>query len=137
MKKILAFAGSNSSSSINKQLVDYVVFRLDNVKAKTLLLTDYDIPMYSEDIEKNEGFPVGIQELKQEIAACDGLVIAVNEHNGSVSAFFKNILDWLSRVDRSFFGERKILLMSTSPGGRGAAGALAVSYTHLTLPTKA
>ncbi len=124
MKKVLAFAGSNSSTSINKRLVDYVVSKLENVNTKTLELSDYKIPMYSEDIEKNEGFPVAIQELKNEITASDGLVISVNEHNGGLSAFFKNILDWLSRVDRSFFADKKMLLMSTSPGGRGAAGAL-------------
>jgi len=124
MKKVLAFAGSNSSTSINQKLVNYVVSKLENTNTKTLELGAYKIPMYSEDVEKNEGFPIAIQELKNEIAACDGLIVSVNEHNGGLSAFFKNVLDWLSRVDRNFLANKKVLLMSTSPGGRGAAGAL-------------
>ncbi|WP_299215623.1 NAD(P)H-dependent oxidoreductase, partial [uncultured Dokdonia sp.] len=60
------------------------------------------------------------------------LILSVNEHNGTVSAFFKNILDWLSRVDRNFLSDTKILLMSTSPGARGAK--MALEYTKEVLP---
>ncbi len=131
MKKLVAFAGSNSSTSINQLLVDYVVSKLEHVSAESLRLTDYAIPMYSEDIEKQDGFPESVQQLKSKIAQADGVVISVNEHNGSLSAFFKNILDWLSRVDRNFLEGKKVLLMSTSPGGRGAAGALAYAQSSL------
>src|SRR5690606_1728932 len=60
------------------------------------------------------------------------LVISVNEHNGMVSAYFKNTIDWLSRLDRKFLEGKKVLLMSTSNGKRGAASAL--EYTKNILP---
>jgi NAD(P)H-dependent FMN reductase len=44
----------------------------------------------------------------------------VNEHNGNPSAFFKNLLDWLSRDERRFLDGIPVFLMSASGGKRGA-----------------
>lgn len=123
MKNILAFAGSNSSTSINHKLVAYVSSQIQEHNVKILQLNNYDVPMYSEDEEK-KGFPAMTRGLKQEISEVDALIISVNEHNGSWSAFFKNIMDWLSRLDRNFLEGKDILLMSTSPGKRGGLTAL-------------
>tara|TARA_R110001632_G_scaffold104444_3_gene213339 strand:+ start:1081 stop:1623 length:543 start_codon:yes stop_codon:yes gene_type:complete len=132
MKKVIGFAGSNSSQSINAELVTHVLSKLVGVSKKQLLLTDYEIPMYDIDTEQASGIPIDIQLLKNEIAKADGLVISVNEHNGSWSAFFKNTFDWLSRADRNFLEGTKVLLMSTSPGARGASSSL--DYAKQTLP---
>ncbi|GAA4320262.1 NADPH-dependent FMN reductase [Pontixanthobacter gangjinensis] len=128
MKKILAFAGSNSSTSINQQLLNNVVGRIQAHEIKQIKLTDYPLPIYSQDREKNEDFPVNATIIRNLIADNDALVIAVNEHNGGPSAFFKNIIDWLSRLDRNFLDGKKILLISTSPGKRGAKSSL--EYTQ-------
>lgn len=132
MKKILAFAGSNSSTSINHEFITYVANRIQGHEIKVIKLRDFEIPMYSIDLEKERGIPTDIKILKNLIDEHDALVISVNEHNGTVSAFFKNIIDWLSRLDRSFLTGKIILLMSTSPGSRGAAAAL--EYTKHMLP---
>ncbi len=124
MKKIIAFAGSNSKKSINAQLINHVATQITSASVSVIKLTDYEIPMYSIDEEMEKGFPVGVTMLKNKIAENDGLILSVNEHNGSVSAFFKNIIDWLSRVDRNYLSGKKILLMSTSPGARGGKNAL-------------
>ena len=126
--KILAFAGSNSSTSINQQLLDHVVSRIQGHEIKEINLTDYPLPIFSVDIEKNEGIPINVTIIKNLIAERDALVIAVNEHNGGPSAFFKNIIDWLSRANRNFLEGKKILLISTSPGKRGAKSSL--EYTE-------
>jgi len=132
MKKILCFAGSNSSLSINHKLVAFAASQISGSEIKLIRLTDYNFPMYSEDIEREKGFPVDVRLLKNEIADVDALIISVNEHNGMVSAFFKNTIDWLSRLDRNFLEGKKILVMSTSNGKRGAASAL--EYTKNVLP---
>lgn len=124
MKKILAFAGSNSSTSINHTLVSFVASQITNHVVKVIQLTDYPLPMYGEDLEKKEGFPSQLNELLNEIRSADGLLISVNEHNSGVSTFFKNVVDWLSRIDRNYSEGKKILVMSTSPGKRGGMSAL-------------
>ena len=124
MKKILAFAGSNSKTSINAQLIDCVAETIQAASVKTIQLTSFDIPMYDIDTENQKGIPIDVQLLKTEIQKNEGLIISLNEHNGSVSAFMKNILDWLSRADRNYLDGKKLLLMSTSPGAGGAAHAL-------------
>ncbi|PKV52062.1 NAD(P)H-dependent FMN reductase [Aquimarina sp. MAR_2010_214] len=124
MKKIIAFAGSNSSTSINHKLVEFVVSEIKGYDTRIINLVNYAIPMYSEDEEKNNGFPGMVMGLKQEISEADALIISVNEHNGSWGAFFKNVIDWLSRLDRNFLEGKKILLMSTSPGKRGGVSSL-------------
>ena len=60
-----------------------------------------------------------------EIKAANALIISVNEHNGMVSSFFKNVLDWLSRLDRNFLASKKVLLMSTSTGAYAASASRA------------
>ncbi|MCK8524048.1 NAD(P)H-dependent oxidoreductase [Aquimarina sp. D1M17] len=131
MKKILAFAGSNSGTSINHKLVKHVVSEIKEHDIMVLNLNSYAMPMYSEDEEK-KGFPAMVMGLNQEISEADALIISVNEHNGSFGAFFKNIIDWLSRLDRNFLEGKKILLMSTSPGKRG--GLTALEYAKSIFP---
>ena len=88
-------------------------------------LNDFPLPIYSIDIE-TQGIPEEVKKLKQIIVEHDALMIASPEHNGSMPAFLKNTIDWLSRVaepGQTFFGETKkpVLILSTSPGATGGA----------------
>ena len=123
MKKILAFAGSSSPTSINHQLILNVANRMAEHEVEILRLSELHIPMYSVVLEK-VGIPQDARFLYEKIRERDALIISVNEYNANVSGFFKNIIDWLSRIDRKFLQGKKILLMSTSPGKRGGAAAL-------------
>ena len=123
MKKILAFSGSNSPTSINHQLILNVAGRLSEPSVEILELRELEIPFYSIVCEK-EGIPQDVKFLYEKITESPALIIAVNEYNRNVSGFFKNVLDWLSRIDRKFLQDKKILLISTSPGKRGGAAAL-------------
>lgn len=132
MKKILCFAGSNSSKSLNHRLVSFAASQIVSENVEIIKLTDYDLPLFGEDIERERGYSVDLKMLYNKIKEADALVISVNEHNRMVSAYFKNTLDWLSRLDRNFLEGKKILLMSTSNGKRGAASAL--EYIKNVLP---
>ena len=129
--KILAFAGSNSSESINHQLILFVEEQINKMEIEVLRLTDYNIPLYGKDIEKNEGFPKGVIDLYNKIQEAEGIIISVAEHNGNVTAFFKSVFDWLSMYNGIFLEGKKILLLSTSPGQRGGASALAITQKLL------
>ncbi|MDA9309902.1 NAD(P)H-dependent oxidoreductase [Ulvibacter sp.] len=125
MKKIIAFAGSNSSTSINHALVSHLASTIENCDVTVLKLTDYPLPMYGQEIEAKEGFPDTLVSLLNMIKQADGVLISVNEHNGTISAFFKNVIDWLSRIDGSYLSGAKVILLSTSDGARGGQTALA------------
>ena len=126
MAEILATAGSNSSTSINFQLIKYTAGLLKDHSATLLELAQYDIPMYSADLERASGIPPVVEELKIRFQGAGGLILSVNEHNSNPSAFFKNVLDWFSRADRNFLSDTPVFLMSTSGGKRGASSSRSV-----------
>ena len=126
MAAILAFAGSNSSTSINFKLVELTTSLVQNHDLQTLNMAEYPFPMFSEDLEREKGYPDALTGLKDQIAQADGIILSVNEHNGNPSAYFKNLLDWLSRLERNFLEGTKVFLMSTSGGKRGAKGSSGV-----------
>ncbi len=124
---ILAFAGSNSSTSINYKLVKYTIGLIEGHQVQRMNMADYPFEMYSADVERKNGFSNSLVELKNDISNADALIISVNEHNGHLSAYFKNVLDWLSRIERKFLTDKKIFLMSTSPGKGGGKNALEIA----------
>lgn len=118
MAKILAFSGSNSSTSINQKLVEYVAKQVD-AEATVIDLRDYNAPLFSEDLMK-EGIPPNIEALHKIMAEHDGFVISSPEYNGGMTSFLKNTLDWMSISKKKFLGEdAPVLLLSTAPGAGG------------------
>lgn len=126
-KKIIAFAGSTSSASINKQLVEYVTGTLSNVAVEILDLNDFEMPIYSMDREKNNGIPQLAHDFRNKLHQADGIVCSLAEHNRSYTAAFKNIFDWCSRIDMNVFNNRPMLLLSASPGGYGGGNVMAAA----------
>ena len=134
MKNIIAFAGSNSKKSINKQLATYTANQLKDAEANVLDLNDFELPMYSIDYENEHGIPDNAHRFLKLIKGADGIVLSLAEHNGSYAAVFKNTYDWMSRIDGKLWSNIPMLLMATSPGGRGAASVLetaANGFKHL------
>ncbi len=124
MKKVVTIAGSNSQKSLNKSLLGYTTNLLKEVKTISIDLNDYILPIYGEDFEAENGIPTAVKRLDEIIDSADGFIISLAEHNGSYAAVFKNTIDWLSRLDMKIWKEKPMLLMATSPGGRGGATVL-------------
>ncbi len=128
--RILAFAASTSSRSINKQLVGYAAALVDEGLLGTGPTVDvidighYEMPIYSIDRQEADGIPEPAHRFLGEIAGSDALVVSFAEHNGYYTAAYKNLYDWVSRIDRKVYQEKPMVMLSTSPGGRGAAGVL-------------
>lgn len=124
MKKIIGFAGSNSKESINKQLAGYALNKLSTLNVQLLDLNDFELPLYGIDYENEHGIPENAHKFLELIRTADGIVLSLAEHNGSYSVAFKNIFDWMSRIDGKLWSNKPMLLMSTSPGGRGGKSVL-------------
>jgi NAD(P)H-dependent FMN reductase len=87
-----------------------------------------EIPLYDGDVEAEHGIPPAVQQLKDRIAASDGVLIVTPEYNNSMPGVLKNAIDWLSRpagdIPRVFRG-RPVALMGATPGQGGTALAQA------------
>ena len=124
MKQIVAFGASSSKKSINKDLASYAASVIEDANVLILDLNDFEMPIYSEDRHAEEGIPQKAHALKKIIKESKGLVISLAELNGTYTAAFKNIYDWISVIEKTVWCNKPILLMSTSDGARGGKSVL-------------
>jgi chromate reductase, NAD(P)H dehydrogenase (quinone) len=123
MATLVGLCGSLRRASFNLMLLRAAA---DLLPAGTTLdiASIRDIPLYDGDLEAEQGVPAAVEQLKDRIAAADGLLIATPEYNNSVPGVLKNAVDWLSRppadIPRVFRG-RPVAIMGASPGPRGTA----------------
>jgi len=130
-KKIIAFGASNSKQSINKQLAEYTAEQLTDVKTTVLDLNNFELPVYSIDLEKESGIPTNALRFLQFIKESDAIIISLAEYNGLHTSAFKNLWDWLSRIPMekpmNIWESKPMLLLSTSPSKRPTSNVLKVS----------
>ena len=130
--KILAFAGSNSHKSINKDLVTLTTTYFKEDSVEILDLNDFEMPLFSSDRAAKNGIHQLALDFAKKIDESDLIIVSLAEHNGSYSVAFKNIFDWISRIqNRKAFGNKPMLLMATSPGARGGASVLEMALKTL------
>ncbi|MEL6982189.1 MAG: NAD(P)H-dependent oxidoreductase, partial [Actinomycetota bacterium] len=127
--RILAFAASNSSRSINRVLLDHAIDLLttsagDDLTVETIDLRDYEMPIYSIDREEADGIPKPAKDFQQAITNADGLLIGLAEHNGNFTAAYKNLFDWTSRLGQRVYQDTPTVLLATSPGPSGGGNVL-------------
>ena len=116
MKTILVFGTSLRKESINHQFAAYVGSLIEGH-------TINEIPMYSRDVQDEEGFPEGAEKFCNALKTADAFIISSAEHNGNVTAYFKSSVDWVTRIQKAVLQEKPVLLLSTSPGSRGGLGS--------------
>jgi NAD(P)H-dependent FMN reductase len=128
--KVIAFAASNSRNSINKQLVTYAANTFKSELApqadiEILDLNDFKAPLYSVDVEGEIGIPETAKSFFAKLGTANIVLVSYAEHNGSYTAVWKNLFDWMSRIDQKVFQGKPMVVFSTSPGPGGAANVLA------------
>ena len=126
MKNLLCIGASNSKGSINKKFAIFVANKIEGSKIVVADLTELALPLYSPDLEKESGIPENALKFNALIEAADGIVLSLAEYNGNVTPAFKNICDWASRAEQKIWRNKPMFLLSSSPGGRGAASALKI-----------
>jgi chromate reductase len=118
--KLLAFAATNNSKSINKQLATYAASLVEGADVEILDINDYEMPLFSQDREDELGQPEQALQFFAKLGEADGIIISFAEHNGSYTAAYKNLFDWTSRIDQKVFQGKPLVLLATSPGPGGA-----------------
>ena len=126
-KTILAFGASNSKQSINKKLAKFAADQVADAAVQFLDLNDFEMPIYSIDRQNESGIPELAHQFKEHIKQADGIIISFAEHNGAYSTAFKNIFDWISRIEKDVWANKPMLLLATSPGARGGKTVLEIA----------
>lgn len=129
--KILAFAGSTRDDSFNKKLVKIAAAGASESDADVTVidLRDFPMPLYDEDLERQEGLPSNVLKLKDLMLTHQGFLISSPEYNSSISGVLKNMIDWTSRPrdsepPSSCYQDKIAGLMSASPGALGGLRGL-------------
>lgn len=128
--KVLAFAATNSRDSINRALLEYAATRLrtefvPEAQVEFLDINDFEMPIYSVDREREGGIPAQARDFFDRIGTADALLVSFAEHNGFVTAAWKNVFDWMSRIRVKLWQDKPMVILAASPGPRGGAGVLA------------
>ncbi|WP_423839700.1 NAD(P)H-dependent oxidoreductase [Vibrio mytili] len=125
--KIVAFGASTSSTSINKFLATYAANQVKGAHVSVLDLNDFQVPMFSEDTEKEIGQAEGALAFLRELEQADAIIVSFAEHNGSYTAAYKNLFDWATRIEQNVFQNKPVVYLATSPGPGGAQSVLAAA----------
>lgn len=129
--KILAFSGSARKDSYNQKLVRIAAegAKMAGAEVTVIDLADYPLPLFNEDLEREQGMPENAAALKKLFVEHDGFLISCPEYNSSITPLLKNTIDWVSRREGDeprlvAYQGKAACLMSTSPGNLGGLRGL-------------
>ena len=84
------------------------------------------VPVYDGEEEAASGIPARVKEIKDAVAAADGLLLASPEYNNAMPGVLKNAIDWMTRPTadvKRVFGGKPVALIGVTPGGWGTLQA--------------
>jgi NAD(P)H-dependent FMN reductase len=122
---IIGIAGSLRAGSYNAALLRAAQQECPPV-ASLFIESIRGIPLYDGDVEAASGIPDRAAELKERIAAADGLLLVTPEYNNSIPGVFKNAIDWMTRPPADaarVFSGKPVGLIGATPGGFGTLSA--------------
>ena len=129
--RILALAGSARKDSFNAKLVGVAAegAREAGAEVTILDLAEYPLPLFDEDLERDDGTPENASRLKELFLGSCGLLIASPEYNSSITPLLKNVIDWVSRPVEgeprlAAYQGKVAAIMSASPGALGGLRGL-------------
>ncbi|WP_207872058.1 NADPH-dependent FMN reductase [Enterococcus sp. DIV2402] len=91
--KLVGIVGSNAELSYNRKLLTYIKKHFGNL-FELEVLEIKDIPLFNQSDDQTNSAP--IQKLSNKILQADGVIIATPEHNHTIPAALKSVLEWLS-----------------------------------------
>ena len=91
--KFVGLVGSNYDQSYNRKLLEFIR-RHFKIKFELEVLEIDEVPMFNQDEKWDDSFQLRL--LYNKITRADGVIIATPEHNHTISASLKSVLEWLS-----------------------------------------
>lgn len=117
--KLVAIAGSIGEQSYNRMLLQYIAKHFENLVDIELLNID-DVPVFNEDEDLSDN--IEIQKIYQKVYGADGVILATPEHNHTVTAAIKNVIEWLSFKLHPFDG-KPVWIVGASYFNQGSSRA--------------
>ena len=117
MTKIALVVGSLSRQSINRSIGEYIAAQApQGVEVEEVAIAD--LPLYTQDLDA-ETVPA-YDRVRAQLKAADAVLIVSPEHNRSIPAAMKNLIDAASRpFGQSVWGGKKTAIVTAAPGGYG------------------
>jgi chromate reductase, NAD(P)H dehydrogenase (quinone) len=120
MPTIVAISGSLRRKSFNTLLLHAVAAAAPH-GTSIEIASIRDVPLYDGDLDAASSALAAVRDLKERIAAADGLLLATPEYNHSIPGVLKNAIDWVSRpatdIGRVFGGMPAAIVGATTGAG--------------------
>lgn len=91
--KLVGIVGSNAEVSYNRKLLQFIQKKYSSL-FKLKILEISEVPLFNQS--ENQTDSEMIQYLNHEILEADGVIIATPEHNHTIPAALKSVIEWLS-----------------------------------------
>lgn len=119
MKKFVGIVGSNAELSYNRKLLEFIR-RHFKTKFELEVLEIDQVPMFNQDEDWQESFQ--LRYLYNKITRADGVIIATPEHNHTITAALKSVLEWLSYKVHPF-ESKPVMIVGASYYDQGTSRA--------------
>ena len=117
--KVKAIIGSNSPTSFNLKLVEYLRKKYaDKLEITPVFINDVD--MFSVELESNQ--PENVKDFLDNVRDSDAVLFATPEYNFSIPGVLKNAIDWLSRSNFAI-KDKPAFIIGSSMGTLGSVRA--------------
>lgn len=124
--KFFLLAASVSKTSVNKKLIALTATFLRDMGQEVdhAQFEEFPLPLYDANMQEQEGIPQIAEKFVKRLHSADKVVFSSPEYNGSLPGTFKNLIDWVSRIQPMPWDEQDILLLSASPSIYGGMRGL-------------
>ena len=117
---LLGISGALRKDSTNSMLLKEAARLFGDA---TYTAADIRFPLYDGDAEDAHGVPPEVQQVADQIAAADAVLISTPEYNKGPSGVLKNALDWISRTQGNPWAGKPVAVMSAAAGRAGGERA--------------
>lgn len=117
MSRIALVVGSLSRNSLNRAVAGHIVAQApQGVHIEEIRIDD--LPLYTQDRDQTE--PAAYARVRAQLRAADAVLIASPEHNRSIPAALKNLIDIGSRpTGQNVWEGKKTAIVTASPSAYG------------------
>lgn len=117
--KFVGIVGANYDQSYNRKLLEFIRIHF-KIKFELEVLEIDEVPMFNQDEKWDESFQLRL--LNNKITRADGVIIAIPEHNHTISAALKSVLEWLS-FEVHPFENKPVMIVGASYYDQGTSRA--------------